>query len=190
MPPLLLLAVAVALSLDAAAEAIARGNGARRPSWTAAVGMGVVFAVFQVLLLGLGWWLAASALGLIAGQDRWVACLLLAAVGARMLWEVTTRAAEADAAAGWPPPLRLLGLGLVTSLDGFAAGVGLATLGIAPLLPALAIGALTLVITVLGARLARAIGLRGARVTSAAGGLLLIAAGVGILLLPPAGPGL
>lgn len=186
MSPLILLAVAVALSLDAAAEAIARGNGVRRPSWAAAVGMGVVFAGFQILLPCLGWWLAVSAQGLLAGHDRWVACILLATMGARMLWEATTRAAEADAAAGWPSPVRLLGLGLVTSLDGFAAGVGFATLGIAPLLPALVIGALTLVVTVLGARQARLLGLRGARVAAITGGLLLIAIGIGIVLGPNA----
>ena len=186
MPPLLLLAAAVALSLDAAAEAIARGNGARRPSLGESLGMGVVFALLQAVLLGLGWWLAASTLGLIGGPDRWLASLLLVAVGLRMLWEVATRAAQADAAAGWPTPARLPVLGIVTSLDGFAAGVALATLGIAPLTPALAIAALTLVVTVLGAALARPLGIGGARVTAALGGLLLIAAGVAIVLLPAA----
>jgi len=182
MPALLLFAVTIALSLDAAAEAIARGNGVRRPSWTAALGMGVVFAVFQVLMPCVGWWLAVSAQGLIAGNDRWVAFILLAAIGVRMLWEASTRAAEADAAAGWPTPVRLVGLGFLTSLDGLAAGVGFATLGIAPFWPALAMGVLTLVISVLGARHARACGLRGARAASIAGGLLLIAMGVGVLL--------
>lgn len=186
MSPLLLLAIALALSLDAAAEAVARGNGARRPSWAAASAMGVVFGLFQVLLPCLGWWLAVSAQGLLGEHERWVAAVLLGAVGARMLWEAGTSAAEADAAAGWPSPVRLLGLGFVTSLDGLAAGVGFATLGVAPLPPALAMGALTLVITTLVARGAPRLGLRGARAIAVAGGVLLIAIAIGLMLVPAA----
>ena len=182
MPPLLLLAIAIALSLDAAAEAIARGNGARRPSWSAALLMGIVFGLFQAVLIAFGWWLAVSAQGILGGREAWVAALLLAAMGARMLWEASTRAAEADAAAGWPSPARLLGLGIATSLDGLAAGVGLATLGIAPLPPALLVGALTLVLSVLGARHATSLGLRGARVAAVVGGVLLLAIAVGVLV--------
>jgi putative Mn2+ efflux pump MntP len=181
MPPLLLLSTAVALSLDAFAVAISRGMCARRPSWGSAIAMGVVFGVFQALMPCLGWLLGVGAQGWVEAYDHWVAFVLLAAIGGKMLWEAATTRAS-DAGGGWPTPLGLIGLGIATSLDAFAAGVGFATLNIAPLAPALVIGAITCVAAVIGAHFGRMLGTRVGRGAEAFGGVVLIAIGGWILV--------
>ena len=185
MPAYLLIAAAIALSLDAAALAIARGM-VRRPSLAQAAGFGLLCGIFQAVLLGLGWWLCVGAQGWIAGNDRWLASVLLAAIGAKMLWEAASGSIVAEAVAGWPTWRAALGLAVLTSLDAAAAGVGLATLGNDPLMAAIVVGAVTLLAVVVGARWADAFGGRGVRGLEAFGGGLLIAIGGWLLLAPSA----
>jgi putative Mn2+ efflux pump MntP len=76
----------------------------------------------------------------------------------------------------------LLVLSVATSLDALAVGLSLSLLHISIWLPALVIGAVTMVLTALGLQLGCRLGNVFGRRMDLAGGLLLIGIGVVILL--------
>ena len=80
-----ILALAVALAMDAVAVAAARGLAATGCGPRDAVRVGVMFGGFQALMPALGWW-GGVALGSVAARwSPWIAAALLAGLGVRML---------------------------------------------------------------------------------------------------------
>ena len=180
MPILFLVGTAVGLSMDACAVAISRGLGAQHASWRRAATMGAVFGLFQGVMPCIGFALGVGARDAIAAFDHWVAFILLAAIGGKMLWEA--RLATTAQPAGWPSLGALLLLGLATSVDALAAGFSLATLEVPLLLSAGLIGGITFVLSTLCAHFGRHLGAGAGRAADVFGGLLLIGLGVWILV--------
>lgn len=180
MNGLLLVGTAIGLSMDACAVAISRGMGAQRASWRHAAAMGAVFGLFQGVMPCIGYAAGIVALPYIEAFDHWVAFVLLAAIGGKMLWEA--RPGQAPAAHGWPTFAGLIGLGIATSIDALAAGVTLAALQVPILVAAALIGGVTFVLATLCAHFGRHLGAFAGRAADAFGGLLLIALGTWILI--------
>lgn len=173
-PALFLLAFG--LSLDAMAAALGRGAALGGPRIGPALRLGLVFAAAEAAMAALGWSMGRAAGEALAAVDHWIAFGLLSVVGLRMIRG--GGAGASPAARG----LALVGAALGSGVDAAAVGGSLA-LTAAPLLPfALAVGGATFAMSVAGAMLAAAAGPRlGAR-AEAAGGALLIALGLSILL--------
>ena len=170
-----LLALTVALALDAVA--VTAGLAAGRAGGRELAVASVVFGVFQAGMAGGGAlggaWLAARA-EVAAGV---VAFLLLTVVGGRMIVGTGEEEVESGLSAS-----RLAVLGLATSLDALAAGVGLPHLDVALPISAVTIGVGTTVLcgmaAVVGSRVGDAVGPRAERV----GGAVLVLVGARILL--------
>jgi manganese efflux pump family protein len=179
---LLLLGIAVSLALDASAVAIATSIRLRRASAVQTLRMALAFGGFQFLMPILGWLAGQSVAGIIQNVDHWVAFSLLAVVGGHMLWEAfqpeQDKQETKDPTTGWT----LLALSVATSIDALAVGLSFSLLGYAIWLPSVVIGIVTAILTALalqfGCRLGQAFGRR----LDAAGGLVLIAIGLKILL--------
>ena len=181
MPFWILLATAVGLSMDACAVSASRALSAKTPSWRHAVAMGVIFGLFQGLMPCLGWAVGAAAQHWIAAYDHWIVFVVLSGVGGKMIWEALHGDGDA-AASGWPSPGQLLMLGLATSIDALALGVGLAAIGQSPVIPALVISGVTAVLATCAAFTGRLLGARFGMWAEIGGGLLLIVIGSGILV--------
>lgn len=181
MPPWVLLATAVGLSMDACAVSASRALCANTPSWRHAVAMGLVFGLFQGLMPYLGWALGATAHHWIAAYDHWIIFIVLVGVGGKMIWEAL-RGDDGAACSGWPSSGQLLMLGVATSIDALAVGVGLAAMGQSPVIPALVIGGVTAVLATGAALGGRMLGARFGTWAEIGGGLLLIGIGTGILV--------
>ncbi|HWV38058.1 MAG TPA: manganese efflux pump MntP family protein [Vulgatibacter sp.] len=173
-PAILLLACG--LAMDAAAVSASRGMAASRIRIRHAVLVATFFGGFQALMPLVGW-LAGSRVGpLLGGWDRWIAFVLLAGIGAKMLW-------EAHSPEEVPDPghdeklfgLRVMFLlAVATSIDALAAGFTLPLLG-APLLPSIVtIGVVTAVLSVAGLVAGRRFGALLGRRLDAAGGVVLV----------------
>jgi putative Mn2+ efflux pump MntP len=135
------------------------------------------FGLFQALMPALGALAGSLLQRVVSTYAPYVAAVLLAAIGAKMLWE-SRRPAECrddvDPTRGWS----LIGLSVAVSIDAFLAGISLAMLH-APLLTAcLIIGLVTGLITwlaMLNSRLLRRLlGVWAERV----GGVVLLALAV------------
>ena len=184
MPFLTLLAIAVALAMDAFAVALATGICLRQAKAAQTLRMAGAFGLFQALMPIAGWLLGLSVREHIEAYDHWIAFVLLGAIGGKMLWEARGGPEEKEEAA----PKDLFGLkvmfvlAVATSIDALAVGLSLAMLGngiwYASVVIGVVTGCLSLVAIRLGHRLGRTFGTR----MEVAGGILLIAIGLKVLV--------
>jgi manganese efflux pump family protein len=177
-----LLAIAVALAMDAFAVAIA--TGLALDPWTKRqlFRLAFSFGFFQAVMPVIGWAGGQAVHGYISAFDHWVAFSLLAFVGGRMVWGALYRneemPASGDPTSGW----LLLMLSVATSIDALAVGLSLAMVGSGILVPALVIGLVAAAFTATGMMLGGRIGsLWGPRV-EIAGGVILFLIGVRIVM--------
>jgi manganese efflux pump family protein len=140
------------------------------------------FGLFQALMPMAGWVLAERSMSVIGEIDHWVAFALLAFVGGKMVFDGLRNGEECpfrnDPSRGVP----LLMLSLGTSIDAMAVGVSFDPLGLAPFFTSAVIGIVTLGIVSAGMILANRIGKSFGERMTVAGGLMLIAIGVRILV--------
>ncbi len=130
----------------------------------------------------IGWFIGRTIIDLIAGYDHWAAFVLLAGIGARMLWESTRSREECDRDADITRVLLLLTLSIATSIDALAAGLSFALIKIDILTASLIIGAVAFAITAMGFFIGSRVGTLVSKRAKAIGGVILIAIGLRILL--------
>lgn len=177
-----LLSLAIGLAMDAAAAAAGCGLSVPRvlPRHVALVA--VFFGGSQTLMPLLGWSLGVVVGPQVEAWDHWLAFVLLAAIGAKMLWEARAGAGEPAAQGDRFGFKVLLLLAIATSLDALAVGVTLPMLGAPFALSLATIGVTTALLSVIGLYTGRRFGALLGKRLDAAGGLLLIALGTKILI--------
>ena len=176
-----ILLIAVGLSMDAFAVAIAAGLALDTVTPRHVFRLGFHFGLFQFMMPIIGWLAGAQLATHIAGYDHWLAFALLGCVGGKMLWE----ARGAKEAGGNTDPTRgvvLLTLSVATSIDALAVGLSMAFLGVAVWGPSVVIGVVTATLTAVGVWFGSRIGSRWSRWAEAAGGCVLILIGARLLL--------
>lgn len=180
-----ILALAVALSMDAFAVAVCTGCTLQTVTPGHWLRMGSAFGFFQFAMPVAGWYLGLSVRTIAEAWDHWIAFVLLAWIGGNMLKEGMERhegtpgGNSCDATRGRP----LFLLAVATSIDALAVGFSFSMLHIAVWIPAISIGLVCALITVLGLAIGHALG-RATRLGQRMeifGGLILIAIGVKIL---------
>ena len=174
--------LALAMSTDAFAAAVAKGAALLRPSWREALRAGCIFGSIEALTSVIGWLLGSFAAKYIADWDHWIAFTLLAVLGARMIW-AGARPFE-DIAHAKPERHSLWVLattGFATSIDAMAAGASLAFVKVDIVPVAGAIGMATFTMVTLGMLLGRVLGAVAGKRAEIAGGLVLVGIGAAIL---------
>lgn len=179
-----LLGLAFGLAMDATAVAAARGASCSRLRARHVLLVAAFFGGFQAFMPLLGW-LVGKGLGrFVQAWDHWIAFVLLAGIGAKMLWDARSPEAASERAEAVERRDEslfgtrvLLVLALATSIDALAAGITLPMLG-APLGLSLAtIGLTTAALSALGLVIGSRFGAALGRRLDAAGGLVLIGLG-------------
>jgi Predicted membrane protein len=177
-----LVLMAISLAMDAFAVSICNGLAMRRVTVKKALTFGIYFGVFQALMPFLGYTLGIQFAGLIEAFDHWIAVVLLAFIGGKM---VESSLAKDEGAPADEPELSLrtmLPLAIATSIDALAMGVTLAVIG-ADIVPAVSlIGLITLLLSSAGVYIGHRFGLRFKSKAELLGGVTLILIGVKILL--------
>lgn len=176
---------AVGLSMDAFAVSICKGLGMRRVNWKVAFVLALFFGGFQGLMPLLGWALGSQLLWLIAPVDHWIAFVLLAFIGGKMLWEALREGSDEDDCSRSADRIDLgefLILAIATSIDAFAVGISFAALAVDIVSSSLLIFATTFVFTLAGVKIGNAFGARYEKPASITGGVILIILGLKILL--------
>ena len=173
--------IAVGLGMDAFAVAIGTGVFLKNPPRSSALRLSFFFGLFQFLMPVAGWLAGRSISKFIRDYDHWVAFLLLAAIGGKMI--VDALRDEKDISAADPTRgLQLVLLSVATSIDALAVGLSLALLNVAILYPSVVIGMVAFVMTWVGVTFGERLGRVFGRKVEIAGGLILIGIGVKILL--------
>jgi putative Mn2+ efflux pump MntP len=179
--PIAVVIIAVGLAMDAFAVSVTSGIAIRRLRVEHAVRIALFFGTFQAAMPVVGWLAGLGLSGYIASVDHWVAFGLLTLIGCKMLYEAFSL--SPDERKSDPLSIQvLLVLSIATSIDALAVGMSFALLKVSIVTPALVIGAITFALSLLGVLLGGRLGGLFAKRAEIAGGLVLIAIGIRILI--------
>ena len=179
-----LVVLAVGLSMDAFAVSICKGLALQRVSWKECCIAGAWFGGFQALMPLLGYLLGTQFEQFVTSVDHWIAFVLLAFVGGKMLWDAFH---EEDEQGGEAKDAKLdlkelLMLAIATSIDALAVGITFAFLQVAIVPSVTIIGVTTFVLSFVGVAVGHFFGARFEKPATIAGGVVLILIGVKTLL--------
>jgi putative Mn2+ efflux pump MntP len=177
--------LAIALAMDAFAVALGAGVILNPLTKRQLFRLGFHFGLFQGAMLAVGWLAGIGFRQFLAAFAPWIAFLLLAFVGFRMIYEAISdlegRVERRDPTRG----LTMVILSIATSIDALAVGFSLSLFNVLIWTPAVVIGVITAALTIAGMLLGRKIGnVWGGRI-EILGGIILIGIGFKILLQTP-----
>jgi putative Mn2+ efflux pump MntP len=194
--------IGLSLSMDAFAVSVSSGVSIRKLRVFHAVRASLLFGFFQFIMPVTGWFLGKTFSSYIQAFDHWIAFVLLAFIGGKMIREAWQNAGQ-TAGSGAAEPAEntetesrarsevyadirsfriLLTLAVATSIDALAAGFSFSILNQGIWGPAALIGGITFVVSLTGFEFGRRIGLAFERGAQTLGGLILIGIGIKILI--------
>ena len=166
--------------MDAFAVAIGKGLSVQRTLPNHYLKAGAWFGGFQALMPIIGYYLGSTFSSVVANIDHWIAFALLGLIGTNMI-----RESRADETCEINPDFSvrtMLLLAIATSIDALAVGVSLAFLGVPIWGAAAVIGITTFLLSAAGIRVGNIFGCRYKSNAELAGGVVLVAMGLKILL--------
>lgn len=176
--------IAVGLSMDAFAVSVCKGLSVKKVGVKHAALAGLYFGGFQFLMPVIGYLLGFRFESVIETVDHWVAFVLLAFIGGKMIAEAR-KPEEEETPIEMDQPLdlkELLVMAVATSIDALAVGISFAFLNY-PLVEAVTvIGVTTFFISVAGVYIGNYFGNKYQKKAEMAGGVILILIGTKILL--------
>jgi len=181
----LFLLIAVGLSLDAFAVAVAASVSLGRVNRRQIFRFSFHFGLFQAMMPVIGWLAGMSAARHLERWDHWMAFMLLAFVGGKAVLGALRKENGAEDPSSANDPTRGLSLvmfSVATSIDALAVGLSLAALNVTIWTPAALIGIVTATLTVVGMLLGSRVGMRFGKRVEILGGVILIGIGVKILI--------
>lgn len=172
--------IAVALSMDAFAVAVCKGLSLQKMCYKHAIITGCFFGGFQALMPLLGYLLGTQFKDYITSIDHWIAFILLSIIGTNMIRESRNEYCENVGNSFKLKEMTVLSL--ATSIDALAIGVTFAFLQV-NIIPAVSIiGITTFSFSIVGVKLGNVFGTRFKSKAELAGGIILIAMGIKILV--------
>ena len=175
-----LLLVAVGLSMDAFSVALCQGLDMHVFSRRKAAVIAVFFGTFQALMPLIGWIFGKRFERYITSVDHWIAFILLAFIGAKMIHD--SLSSDHSAQKDGFSLHKIFFLAIATSIDALAVGITFAFLSV-PLAPSVAfIGIITLLLSFSGVAIGNRFGIHLQSKAELLGGAVLIAIGAKILL--------
>ena len=182
-----LVLLAVGVSMDAFAVSICKGLAMKKATLGGMATVGGWFGGFQALMPLIGFFLGTLFAAAIEAVDHWVAFGLLGIIGFNMLKEAFEKQEEccccADEHNADLCAKTMFVMAVATSIDALAVGISLAMAGGVNIwLSVLLIGLTTFSFSAAGVKIGSLFGAAFEKKAQLAGGLILIALGVKILL--------
>ena len=174
------LILAVALSMDAFAVSIGLGSKHITKTKSLAVMAAIYFGVFQAVMPLIGFFGGKGVLGGLEDYAHWVAFLLLALIGGKMIYESFTEGVEEDIAR--ITHKIMLVLAIATSIDAMAAGFTLTLIDVNAYAACAVIGATTFLFSWLGVFVGAKSGTWLESKAELVGGVVLLLIGFKVLL--------
>jgi len=174
--------IGVGLSMDAFAAALVKGLCSKDLRYGLALKVGLYFGVFQGFMVWLGYTLGLSFSGLINSFDHWVAFVLLALIGGKMIYEgfqPKDLSCEVDPGTSVKA---MITISIATSIDALAVGISLALLSTDIVSTSLIISFVTFALSFLGVRIGKRWAAKLDNTAEIMGGLVLIGIGIKILI--------
>lgn len=175
-----LLIIAVGVSMDAFAVSVSKGLSCRKLRPIHGIKAGLWFGGFQAVMPLIGFYLGVSFADFVASVDHWIAFILLGIIGGNMIKDSFSKQEESS-----DPNFSIKAmfpLAVATSIDALAIGVSFAFLRVNIWQAIAIIGITTAAFSFAGIYLGRFFGLRYKSKAEFAGGFILMAMGLKILL--------
>lgn len=178
-----LLVIACGLSMDAFAVSLCKGLRMRRANLLHGLIIALSFGFFQAIMPLIGWSVGIQVGAFICSISTWVAALLLAAIGAKMLWDTITeeQCCPIDAIDRLHFK-ELMGLSVATSLDALVVGVSFSLLNVQIVSTSITIGVVTFLLSLTAVAIGNRWGIRLQKKAGITGSVILIAIAVRIVV--------
>ena len=176
-----ILIIAVGVSMDAFAVSICKGLSVCRVRPRDVLSVALWFGGFQALMPLVGYFLGVSFADFVGSVDHWIAFILLGIIGGNMLKESFHRNDSCEVASDFSFRT-MLAMAVATSIDALAIGVSLAFLKVSIWQAVILIGLTTGAFSAVGILIGNMFGSRYKSKAEFAGGFILIAMGLKILL--------
>ena len=167
--------------MDAFAVSITSGLTIKSLKINNALKIAIFFGLFQAIMPLIGWLAGLSFRDFISDVDHWMAFGLLSVIGCKMIYESSKMELNKKKI----NPLNiyvLLVLSVATSIDALAVGLSLSFLKVSIVLPAVIIGIVTFLLSIIGVYFGNRFGHYFERKIEIFGGLILICIGIKILI--------
>lgn len=177
-----ILGIALGLAMDCFAVAISTGTSTKKISQYIPIIMALFFGFFQFGMVFVGWFWAYFFKSYILNFDYLVAFLLLCFIGIKMLKEGFEKEEKKMENTDYGSIKMLILLSFATSIDAHAVGIYFSLINLKIFFPAIIIGLMSFIITIIGFLMGRKAGEMLGRKAEIIGGLILIFIGVKILV--------
>ncbi len=147
---LTIILIAVGLAMDAFAVSIANGIPITRQRMPHALRIAFSFGLFQAIMPVVGWLAGLSLKTYITAIDHWIAFILLAFIGIKMIYDAIRKDDCDEEACGTIDITTLFALSIATSIDALAVGITFAFLKVSIIYPVLIIGIVTFILSLIG----------------------------------------
>ncbi len=174
--------IGIGLSVDSLAASITTGACACKIRVNHVLKVAVFMAVFQGTMPLLGWIIGSSFKSVIASFDHWVAFVLLLGIGGKLIYEGIKSFHDEKTGLAPTKTLLLMGMALATSIDALIIGISFGLIDVNIWLAMVVIGISTFIFSSLGVLVGKRIGKSINKGIEVAGGMVLIALGVKILV--------
>lgn len=169
------------LAFDAFAVSIVSGTRTDIDNPKARFRLSFHFGLFQLLMPVIGWLIGFQIVGWLTDWDHWVAFAILCFIGYKMIREAISE--EPNSNDNNPSKGKnLILLSIATSIDALAVGFSLALLKVDVWFPALCIGIITGLLSLLGIYIGKYFGMKFSKYAKSSGGVILILIGIKIVI--------
>ena len=171
--------ISVGLAMDAFAVAICKGLSMKKMEWKKAIIIGLYFGFFQMLMPVIGYLLGYGFAETLENIDHWIAFILLAFIGGKMIKESFECKENANDSVDFKT---MFMLAVATSIDALAVGITYAFLDVTNCVEVFGIiGIITFALSVIGVKIGNKFGDKYGNKAEFIGGVILICMGVKIL---------
>jgi manganese efflux pump family protein len=177
-----IIALAIGLSMDAMAVAIACSISLRKVSKRQVFRFAFHFGLFQAFMPILGWYAGTTVHDLILSWDHWLAFFLLSYVGGKAIHESFKNDNCTETQKDPTRGMSLVVFSVATSIDALAVGLSLSAIDVKIWQPAIIIGLITASLTTAGMLFSSKVGVLFGTSVKFIGGLILLGIGLKILL--------
>lgn len=175
-----ILLVSISLGMDAFAVSVCKGLSMSKMNWNKAVIVASYFAIFQMIMPVIGYFLGKSFEEIITAYDHWIIFILLGIIGINMIKESFEENKEKQNDS--VKVKEMLGLAIATSIDALAVGITFAFLNVNMIIAINCIGIITFLLCIIGVKIGNVFGDKYKKKAEIAGGTILILMGLKILL--------
>lgn len=178
------LLIGIGLSMDAFAVALCKGLSMRKFNFKAGLVIALFFGFFQAFMPFIGWLVCKNFEKYITKFDHWIAFVLLAFIGVKMIVDsIKDMKKPDDVESEFKLKIgELFVLAIATSIDALAVGISFAFLSINIWSSIAIIGITTFILSLGGIVIGNKFGARFKTKAEIAGGIILVLIGLKILL--------